>query len=149
MLAFKDAPDYETPTDANSDNVYEVAVQADDGSGRMATQTINVTVTDVLEIPGDYNASGNVDYADYDVWRSAYGQAVMAPGQGADGNSDSVVDTADYVVWRRNLGQPAGILFSEDFDSLPSTSILDGQNLSGWHVVSPHLQVTSRNAVTQ
>jgi hypothetical protein len=72
----------------------------------------------------------------------------MAPGQGADGNADGVVDSADYISWRRNLGQPAGVLFSENFDSLPSTSVLDGQNLPGWNVVSPHLQVTSRNAVT-
>ena len=30
-LSFKDSPDYEMPTDANKDNVYEVTVQASDG----------------------------------------------------------------------------------------------------------------------
>ena len=31
VLSFKDSPDYEMPTDANKDNVYEVTVQASDG----------------------------------------------------------------------------------------------------------------------
>ena len=31
VLEFKDSPDYEMPTDANKDNVYEVTVQASDG----------------------------------------------------------------------------------------------------------------------
>ena len=33
-LKFKTQPDYEDPTDANTDNVYEVTVQATDGNGR-------------------------------------------------------------------------------------------------------------------
>ncbi len=50
-------------------------------------------------IPGDYNADGVVDEADYNTWRAAYGNSVT-PGSGADGNGDGVVDTADYVMWR-------------------------------------------------
>ena len=51
QLQFKTAPDFESPTDANSDNVYEVSAQADDGNGLTTTQTIRVTVTDVNEAP--------------------------------------------------------------------------------------------------
>ena len=52
-LTFKSAPDYETPTDASSppDNTYQVQIQADDGNGGTATQTVSVTVTDVAENP--------------------------------------------------------------------------------------------------
>ncbi|TWT30469.1 CotH protein [Posidoniimonas corsicana] len=57
-----------------------------------------------LAIPGDYDASGVVDQADYQAWRSAYGTGVEAPGYGADGNRDGVVDAADYSVWRDHLG---------------------------------------------
>ena len=46
-LTFSAAPDYENPTDADTDNVYVVQVTANDGAGRTATQTINVTVTPV------------------------------------------------------------------------------------------------------
>ena len=50
QLQFKAAPDFETPTDADTDNIYEVSVQADDGNGGTTAQTIAVTVTDVNEI---------------------------------------------------------------------------------------------------
>jgi hypothetical protein len=47
VLIFSAAPDYETPTDADTNNVYVVQVTANDGAGRTTTQTINVTVTPV------------------------------------------------------------------------------------------------------
>ena len=50
-LTFKapDSPDYETPGDANKDNVYEVTVQAKDGVGNIGMETVKVTVTNVEE----------------------------------------------------------------------------------------------------
>ena len=44
-LTFQAAPDYETPTDADANNVYEVQVTADDGNGGTTAQSISVTVT--------------------------------------------------------------------------------------------------------
>ena len=48
-LAFVTAPDYESPADANEDNVYEVTVQASDERGGTASLALRVTVTDVTE----------------------------------------------------------------------------------------------------
>jgi hypothetical protein len=45
------AKDYETPADANTDNAYVVNVRATDRNGRVANQTVTVTVTDVDEVP--------------------------------------------------------------------------------------------------
>lgn len=50
-LTFDAAPDFETPTDADTDNVYEVTVQVSDGAGGIDSQTISVTVTGVNESP--------------------------------------------------------------------------------------------------
>lgn len=47
-LAFVSAPDYETPADADGNNVYLVTVKAYDGVHQV-TQNIAVTVTDVFE----------------------------------------------------------------------------------------------------
>ena len=47
-LAFKAAPDFEAPADANGDNVYEVTVVASDGEGETDVQPVRVTVTNVL-----------------------------------------------------------------------------------------------------
>ena len=49
-LAFLSAPNFETPTDAGLDNVYDVIVQTSDGS-LTATQAIAVTVTNNNEPP--------------------------------------------------------------------------------------------------
>lgn len=48
VLTFAEAPDYEAPVDANTDNVYEVTVAASDGS-LVDTQAISVTATNVAE----------------------------------------------------------------------------------------------------
>ena len=70
-------------------------------------------------LPGDFNANGTVDAADYVVWRknggppadynqwrAHFGETTLTiPG---DFNNDGSVDAADYVVWRRNDGSQAG-----------------------------------------
>ena len=56
-----------------------------------------------VTLVGDYNGSGAVDDADYNVWKSSFGAAVTA-GSGADGNLNGFVDAADYTVWRDNFG---------------------------------------------
>lgn len=48
VLTFATAPDFEAPTDAGGNNVYDVVVQASDGS-LSDTQAIAVTVTNVAE----------------------------------------------------------------------------------------------------
>ncbi|NML24397.1 cadherin domain-containing protein [Zoogloea dura] len=46
-LSFISAPDFETPTDAGGNNVYDVTVQVTDGAGSTSSQAIAVTVTDL------------------------------------------------------------------------------------------------------
>lgn len=60
--------------------------------------------------PGDYNADGAVDAADYSLWRDAYGAAV-APLTGADGTGDGLVDEADHAAWAGHFGftQPVAL----------------------------------------
>ena len=50
LLSFNTKPDYEVPTDANRDNVYEVTVRASDGTMH-ADRMVKVTVTDVDDAP--------------------------------------------------------------------------------------------------
>ena len=44
-LTFKAKPDYEMPTDANTDNVYEVTVRATDTDSNIGTMAVKVSVT--------------------------------------------------------------------------------------------------------
>lgn len=61
---------------------------------------------DAPSLAGDYDYSGTVDNLDYAVWRSSFGDSVIAS-VGADGNGDGIVNAADYTVWRDNLGATA------------------------------------------
>ena len=50
VVAFINAPDFETPGDANADNVYDIEVTAFDGVNS-TVQAVAITVTDVAETP--------------------------------------------------------------------------------------------------
>ena len=63
-LSFNAAPNFEAPTDANGDNVYMVIVEANDGNGGTATQTINVTVTPVNDIKPVFTSPDTVSVAE-------------------------------------------------------------------------------------
>lgn len=53
--------------------------------------------------PGDFNADGTVNQADYVRWSQDFGLSVTA-GTGADGNADGQVNAADYTIWRDAYG---------------------------------------------
>ena len=59
------------------------------------------------ELPGDYNADGRVNTADYTVWRNALGTNVDEY-TGADGDGDGQVDAGDYGVWKTHFGESLG-----------------------------------------
>ena len=50
MLTFVAAPDFELPSDAGNNNIYNVTVQVDDGTFTVI-QALAVTVTNVNEAP--------------------------------------------------------------------------------------------------
>ena len=64
ILEFKNGKDYENPTDANSDNTYEVKIRATDGNNERNTTVLNVNITNYDdEAPRitNYQASQNVN----------------------------------------------------------------------------------------
>ena len=78
----------------------------------LATNTIGLGVVQYLPVvpppatTGDYNSNGDVDAADYVVWRKSVGQT--GAGLAADGNLNNQIDAGDYEVWRSHFGQSAG-----------------------------------------
>ena len=59
-LTFKSSPNYEAPSDANTDNLYEVTIRASDGS-LMSTLDVEVTITDANE-SGNITGAASVEY---------------------------------------------------------------------------------------
>jgi len=68
------------------------------------------------DLPGDYNLDGNVNAADYTVWRNT-SRNVIFPFLGADGNGNGIVDAADYLVWKANYGESSGAGASSQSES--------------------------------
>ncbi|MBF9032132.1 hypothetical protein HKCCE3408_17165 [Rhodobacterales bacterium HKCCE3408] len=57
-LRFLSPPDFENPTDQGGNNVYDVVFEVSDGTGRIASQALAVTVTDGPEGPQPGTFSG-------------------------------------------------------------------------------------------
>ena len=64
QLSFASPPNFELPSDANADNVYNVVVRAQDSLGASSTQTINVSVTPVNDNPPVFTSPDAVNVAE-------------------------------------------------------------------------------------
>ncbi len=59
-----------------------------------------------VALAGDYNFNGQVDAADYTIWRNSLGESGI--GLSADGNGDRQVDADDYAIWKTHFGESVG-----------------------------------------
>ena len=66
-LTFNTPPDFEGPTDADTDNVYKVAVEASDGGATPGTLEVTVTVANVDETPEVTGKAAVMDYQENGV----------------------------------------------------------------------------------
>lgn len=64
VLTFKSAPDYDIPADTGTNNVYDVEVTADNGTGGTTVQNISVTVTPVNDNLPAFTSSATFNVAE-------------------------------------------------------------------------------------
>lgn len=62
----------------------------------------------LVGIPGDYNANGVVDAADYALWRHHLGTSFQLMNEVAD-STPGAVTPEDYTAWRGRFGNSAGL----------------------------------------
>jgi hypothetical protein len=67
-------------------------------------------------IPGDFDANGVVNAADYTAWHKDFGN--WAHVTGADGNHNGFADASDYVIWRKAMSTAGGAAESSSAQSL-------------------------------
>jgi len=60
-LTFAAAPDFEAPSDSNTDNAYDVQVRVSDGQGGSDTQTVTVSVTDAVDAAASLVLTTGID----------------------------------------------------------------------------------------
>ena len=103
-LTFTTAPDYETPGDADRDNVYEVTVQVSDGDNPV-TAALSVTVENVIELATVVTGPVAVSYAENQAVRVAtYTASSEADRDGIAWNLGG--DDAEHF----SIDNPAGVL---------------------------------------
>lgn len=49
IIKFNSSPDYEAPTDSGGNNIYDLTLSATDAAGNTGTQSISITVTNVVD----------------------------------------------------------------------------------------------------
>jgi hypothetical protein len=91
ILSFAAAPDFETPLDANADNVYDLMVQVSDGTST-DTQNIAVVILDVNEAPRAADQFVTLDEG------AGASLDLLAATSDADAGADGVVDPSSLVV---------------------------------------------------
>jgi hypothetical protein len=64
LIKFKASPNYESPSDSGGNNVYDLVLTATDPSSNAGTQTITITVTDVVDTSSfnSFSLSGTPSY---------------------------------------------------------------------------------------
>ena len=114
VLTFASAPDFENPTDAGANNVYDVQVTVTDSGSLTDVQTITVTVTDENEAPS-INTNGGGDNASVSVYEN---QTDVTTVDADDSENDeleySITGGADSAKF--DIGSESGDL---DFVSAP------------------------------
>ncbi len=105
MLTFMSSPDYETPADADGDNVYMVTVEADDGT-YMDSHAVTITVTNVNDAPEFASATATRSVAE----NTAAGEDIGEPVAATDDDGDTLTytlggDDADSFDMATSTGQ--------------------------------------------
>jgi len=64
-----------------------------------------ISATPIEPLPGDYDANGVVDGADFLAWQRGFGNAAAPAGSGADGDGSAAVDAGDLAVLAEHFGE--------------------------------------------
>ncbi len=111
VLTFVSAPNFESPTDSDTNGVYEVAVTASDGNGGTDVQTISVTVTDINDPPiNNVPGAQIIDQNGMLLFSASTGTAITISDDDAGGAAIEVTLTASNGTV--NLASSAGLTFT-------------------------------------
>ena len=135
-LSFASAPNFEAPSDANSDNVYELSLRASDGRA-IVSQDLTVTVTDVNEAPS-FTSSSTASAAENNSG-TVY-TATASDVDASDTLSYSLVGGADLKLFALNATE-LSFVEAPDYESATDS---DGDN-----VYAVQLRVTDSAGLSQ
>ena len=119
VLTFRSSPNFESPHDSDTNNVYKVTVRASDGRGGTADRNVTVTVTDVNEAPVS-SAIGDRTLAHY-VLRLEIGLSIYF-------SDPDTNDTLSYSASSSDTGVATVSVNGSDFTITPQASWVDDRH---------------------
>jgi VCBS repeat-containing protein len=147
-LTFKAAPDFENPTDVGTDNLYKVAITADDGKGGLDVQTLNITVDQINEAPVITSDGGSDTAAlSVDENSTAATTVVGADPDAGDTLTYSLTGGVDASLF--NINPSTGVLtFKNAPDFENPTDLAGGTALAGDNIYEVSVTVTDSKGST-
>ena len=134
-LSFQSAPNYESPADSNTDNVYEVQLRATDSGGLSSDLSLSVTVTNANEAPTfTSDATISVNENTSGIVYTATASDVDAD----DSHTYELVGGADQALFNLN-GADLSFVAAPDYETLPA---------SGDNVYEVQLRVTDSGSLS-
>ena len=122
VLAFVKSPNFEDAKDEGGDNIYDVVVEATDGTGHVGRETVMVEVTNVDE-------DGTVELS---ALQPAPGVAFTATLTDIDNGTTDLTDSAEWQ-WSRSESESGGWADIDKATSSAYTPDLDGAD-SGYYL---------------
>ncbi|WP_339697380.1 Ig-like domain-containing protein [uncultured Roseivirga sp.] len=105
VVTFKNAPDFENPTDGNTDNAYVINVIANDGT-HSVNQDVTITVTDIDEINPVFTSATTANFAEngtgtaYTVVATDANTVTYSLGNAKDEALFNIVGTTGVVTFK-------------------------------------------------
>ena len=84
-ISFVSAPNYEAPTDANTNNVYELELEVSDEEGLSATQAITITVNDIND-----NSPSIDSGQSFEIQENSNEDVLVGTAKATDGDADTI-----------------------------------------------------------
>ena len=96
-ISFKQAPDFESPTDQNTDNAYQIIITAADAD-YSTTQAITITVANVEESPYFHSTTDHVEITEDPATEGTASPVLALSIQAADDEDDFAGTSLNFVI---------------------------------------------------
>ena len=95
----------------------------------------------IVATPADFDADGNIDQVDLNLWEEGFGTAQGASPSSGDADADGTVNGHDFLIWQRNYNGNIAAL-GQPLEPGAIEASLQGEYDSATHAVQPNFTTT-------